>query len=167
MGQQFSAGQISPVIKAQQEWVPRSRDVHGGGPQGGTLVMPVYGQDVVWSALAITDTAAHAGLTAEEAVQNPTHTWYDPVYAVYKTLCIVSTLNEAVSIQPTWSLDGVTYYAVGSATSVSAYSGSGNPVTALISVSGPSLYIPYVSAIATCATAPSSGTLTGMVARLG
>ncbi|NMP20765.1 hypothetical protein [Sulfobacillus harzensis] len=167
MGQQFSGGQISEVIKQQMRWVPRSRDVNGGGPQGGALVMPVYGQDVVWDALAITDTAAHPGMTAQAGVKNPSGGWFDPVYAVYKTLLVVSTLNEAVSIQPTWSLDGETYYPFGTATSVDAYSGSGNPATALVALSTPSQYLPYVNAIATCSTAPTSGTLTGTIARLG
>lgn len=166
MGQQFSASQISEVIKQQLRWVPRSRDVNGGGPQGGALVMPIYGQDVVWDALAITDTAAHAGLTAQAAVKNPTGGWFDPVYARTKTLLIVSTLNEAVSIQPTWSLEGETYYPFGSSTSVAAASG-GVPVTAVIAVSSASQYVPYVSAVATCSTAPTSGTLTGTCARLG
>lgn len=167
MGQQFSAAQISPVLKAQLEWVPRSRDVNGGGPQGGALVMPIYGQDVVWDTLAITDTSAHPGLTAQTAVTNPTGGHFDPVYAVVKTLLIVSTLNQAVSIQPTWSLDGETYYPFGTATTVDAYSGSGDPITTVIPLSTASQYIPYASAIATCSTAPTSGTLTGTTARLG
>ncbi len=165
MGQQFGQ-QIAEVLKQQLDWVPRSRDLNGGGPQGGRLVMPAYGMDPVWTALAITDTAPHAGFTAQEAVVNPTGGWYDPVYAVYKTLFVISTLNEAVSIQLTWSLDGERYYALGTATSVAAGSESA-PVTAIITASTPSGYIPYVSAIASCATAPASGTLTGTLARLG
>lgn len=167
MGQQFSAGQISEVIKQQMRWVPRSRDVNGGGPQGGSLVMLPYGQDTVWNTLAITDTTAHPGATAQVAVTNPSGGWFDPVYAVYKTLLVVSTLNEAVSIQPTWSLDGATYYPFGSATTVNAYSGTGDAATAIVVLSTPSQYLPYVSAIATCSTAPTSGTLTGTIARLG
>lgn len=166
MGQQFGQ-QIAEVLKQQLRWVPRARDVNGGGPQGGALVMPVYGQDLVWQAVAITDTAPHPGLTAQAAVQNPTQGWYDPVYAVYKTLMILSTLNEAVSIQPTWSLDGVTYYPFGSAVSVAAYGGTGSPVTSVVALSTPTAYVPYVSAIAQCTTAPSSGALTGTTARLG
>ena len=167
MGQQFSAGQISEVIKQQMRWVPRSRDVNGGGPQGGSLLMLPYGVDAVWDAEAITDTTAHPGLTAQAAVKNPSGGWFDPVYAVYKTLLVVSTLNQAVSIQPTWSLDGATYYPLGTATTVAAYSGTGEPQTAVIVLSTPTQYVPYASATATCTTAPSGGTLTGTIARLG
>jgi hypothetical protein len=130
--------------------------------------MPVYGIDAVWKDLTITTTSPQPGLTAQQAVtHNPSGGHFDPVYATIKTLCVVSTLNESVSIQPTWSLDGETYYPMGSATTVTAYSGSGDPVTAIIPLSTPSQYIPYASAIATCATAPTSGTLTGNTARLG
>lgn len=166
MGQLFSASQIAEVTKQQLRWVPRARDVNGGGPQGGSLVMPVYGVDGVWADVAIITTTPVAGQTAAEAVTNPTGGWFDPVYAVYKTLLVVSTLNEAVSIQPTWSLDGTTYYPIGTPTTVDAASGD-TPSTAAIAVSSPSLYLPYVSANATCSTAPTSGTLSGWVVRLG
>lgn len=128
--------------------------------------MGIYGQDPVWDAVAITGTDPVPGLAAITAVTaNPTGAHYDPVYAPYKTLAVVSTLNEAVSIQLTWSLDGQTYYPFGDPVTVAASTGS--PVTALISASTPTQYVPYVSAIATCSTAPTSGTLTGTVARLG
>ena len=167
MGEQYGV-QISEISKQQLRWVPRSPDINGGGPQGHQLVGAVYGQDVLWDALAITDTAAHASLAAAAAdTQNPSGGWYDPVYAPYKTALITSTLNEAVSLQPTWSLDGTTYYPWGTATTVDAYSGSGAPVPAILVLSTPAQYLPYVGAMATCATAPTSGTLTGTVARLG
>ena len=161
MGRQFGV-QIDPISKAQLAWVPRSVDANGGGPQGMDLVGAVYGTEVLWDALAITDTAAHASLAAASAdPTNPTGTPFDAVYAVYKTALVVSTLNEPVSLQPTVSWDGETYYATGSATSLAAGG------TAVLALSSPSLYVPYVGLTATCATAPTSGTLTGTLARLG
>lgn len=166
MGRQFGV-QIDTVSKEQLEWVPRSVDANGGGPQGMRLVGSVYGTEVWWTALAITDTAPHASPGAAVAdPTNPTGTPFDAIYAVYKTALVVSTLNEAVTLQPTASWDGVTYYPVGSAATLPAGT-TDSPAATVIALSTPALYVPYVGLTATCATAPTSGSLSGTLARLG
>lgn len=64
----------------------------------------------------------------------------------------VNTLNQAVSLQYQGSFDGTTYANIGSATSVSATSG-----TSAQTLSDP---WPYVRVVATCSVAPASGSLT-------
>ncbi len=166
MGSSFRS-QISPINHEQLRWVPRSDDQNGGGNQGGSLVMSVFGEDVLFNSLAITDTVAHMSQTPGVTNPNPEGTPYDQVYAVQKTAVLESTLNQSVSVQPMWSRDRVNWYAFGTATAVNAYSGSGVAQTAVIALSTPSLYLPYVGLQATCATAPTSGTLSGWLERLG
>ena len=173
MGASFAAGQISPVDKVQNEWVPRSQDVNGGGKQGMRLVGLTYGADTLFDALAITDTSAHPSIIPSQRTPlNPTGTKaspnnFDEVYAVQKTALITSTLNEAVTLQPTWSPDGVNYYPFGSTVTVTAYSGTGAASSQIVALSTPSQYLPYVGLVATCATAPTSGELNATLARLG
>lgn len=167
MGQQFGV-QIAEIDKQQQEWVPRQNDPYGGA-QGMRLIGHPFGVDQLWTALAITDTAAHASAPAQDqATSNPTGAPYDAQYAVYKTVLITSTLNEAVSIQLTASVDGLTYYPLGDPVTVPAWAGGSAPAaSAWITAATPSQYVPFVGAVATCATAPTSGVLNGQVARLG
>jgi len=174
MGAQFArTTQISPAAQGQLEWVPRSPDVDGGGAQGMRLVGSVYGADALFANLAITDTEAHASIIpSQRASLNPTGTAaspnnFDEVHAVYKTALITSTLNQAVTLQPTWSQDGVTYYPFGTAVTVPAYSGTGAASSQAVPLSTPSQFLPYVGLTATCATAPDSGVLNGTLARLG
>lgn len=164
MGQAFTQ-QMDLLQHQQLEWVPRSPDMNGGGNQGGRLVMQVYGEEVLFNNLAITDTNPHLSQTPSN--QNPTGVPYDQVYAPYKTALVVSTLNQAVSLQPMWSRDRQNWYPFGSAVSVPAYSGSGTPPSAVIPLSTPSQYVPYVGLQATCSTAPTSGTLNAWLERLG
>ncbi len=165
MGQQFGV-QIAEVLKHQLDWVPRSRDAWGGGPQGMRLVGQVYGLEVLFDQLAITDTVAHASSPASTTDQNPAGGSWDQVYAPLKSAGVVSTLNEAVTLQPTWSWDGQTYYPFGTAVTVAAGSAS-TPATEVIALSTPQQYVPFVGLIATCSTAPTSGTLTVVLTRLG
>ncbi len=174
MGAQFQNGaQIDPVQKQQNEWVPRSPDANGGGKQGMRLVGMTYGVDVLFDALAITDTSAHASTApAARTPLNPTGSKaepnnFDEVYAPHKTALVTSTLNEAVTLQPTWSADGITYYPFGSTVQVAAYSGTGPAESQIIALSTPSQYLPYVGLSATCTAAPTSGELNGTLARLG
>jgi len=164
MGQSFGKP-VDNVSKAQWDWIPRDPDVNGGGSQGGRLVMLTYGESILFEDLPITDTTAHMSLAPSGA--NPTGVPFDQVYAPYKTALFTSTLNQAVSLQPMWSRDRVSWYPFGTATSVSAYSGTGNPETGIIALSTPSQYLPYVGIQATCSTAPTSGILSGWLERLG
>lgn len=163
MGSQFKPTTALPD-QGQQRYVPRAPDANGGGPQGHALVGLVFGEEVLFDALAITDTAAHD--SNGPASGNPTGTAFDQAYGVYKTALVTSTLNEAVSIQPQWSRDLTNWYAFGTATAVTAWV-SGAAVGAAIALSGPSLYVPYVRLVATCATAPTSGVLNAWLERLG
>ena len=167
MGQQFGV-QIAEIDKQQQEWVPRQTNPYGG-PEGMRLIGHPFGTDVLWQSLAITDTAAHPSAPiVTMPTSNPTGGPYDAQYAPYKTLLVTSTLDEAVDIQLTGSIDGQTYYPLGQPVSVAAWAGgTAPPASAWITAATPSQYIPFIGAIATCATAPTSGTLTGIVARLG
>jgi len=167
VGQQFGV-QIAEIDKQQQEWVPRQTNPYGG-EEGMRLIGHPFGTDSLWQALAITDTNAHASTPAVSGpTTNPTGGAYDAQYAPYKTLLVASTLDAAVSIQLTGSVDGMTYYPLGDAVSVAAWTGGSAPaVSAWITAATPSQYIPFIGAIATCATAPTSGVLTGIVARLG
>ena len=150
----------------QQDWVPRSPDANGGGRQGMRLVGQTFGEEVLFNALAITDTAMHQG--AGPATGNPTGTPFDQVYAPIKTALVTSTLNQAVSLQPVWSRDqGATWIPFGAPIDVPAYSGTGPPESAVIPLSTPSQYLPYANLQATCATAPGSGVLNGWLERLG
>ncbi len=172
MGAQFPyvrqrESQLDPVQKRQNEWVPRSPDVNGGGKQGMRLVGLVFGEEVLFDAAngTIADTAAH--MSHGPTAVNPTGTNFDQVYAVYKTALVTSTLNQSVSLQPMWSRDGTTWYAFDTATSVTAYSGTGPAQSTTIFLSTPTLYLPYVALQATCATAPTSGELLAWLERLG
>ena len=167
MGSQFRPT-TAPPDRELQRYVPRAQDEYGGGPQGMALVGAVFGEDVMFDALAITDTTAHQPYGGNPiANDNPTGVAFDQVYAVNKTAVGTSTLNQSVSLQPVWSRDGTAWYAFGSATTVTAYSGSGTAVPWMIPLSTPSQYLPYVGVTATCATAPASGVLNGWVERLG
>lgn len=163
MGQAFGKP-TDNLSKAQWDWVPREPDINGGGAQGGRLVMQPYGESVLFDNLAITDALAHDSNDPSGA--NPTGVPFDQVYAPYKTALITSTLNQSVKLQPMWSRDRVNWYPFGTATTVSTYTG-GTPQTAVIALSTPSQYIPYVGIQATCTTAPSSGVLNGWLERLG
>lgn len=165
MGQQFSVGtQQSPITHEQLRWVPRSADMFGGGAQGGTLVMPIFGEDVLFSALAIRDTIAHQSLPPV-AGANPSGVNFDAAYAVYKTALFTSTLNESVSLQAMWSRDQISWYPFGTAQTIAASTGA--EVPAVLSLSVPTQYLPFVAVQATCATAPTSGVLNGWLERLG
>jgi|SRR5579875_560026 len=164
MGQAFTYP-INDVSKGQWDWIPREPDINGGGAQGGRIVMQAFGESILFNNLAITDTAAHLSLAPSG--KNPTGTPFDQVYAPYKTALVTSTLNQTVSLQPMWSRDRVNWYPFGTATTVNAYSGTGNPQTAVIALSTPNQYIPYVALQATCTTAPTSGYLNGWLERLG
>jgi hypothetical protein len=162
MGQSFTYP-VDELSKIQWDWVPREQDVNGGGQQGGRLVMLTYGESVLFDGLAIADTTAHMSIAPSGT--NPSGTPYDQVYAVCKTALVVSTLNESVSLQPMWSRDRVNWYAFGSATTVAASSGTAQSTA--IALSTATQYIPYVGLQATCATAPTSGTLSAWLERLG
>ncbi len=167
MGSKFRPTTALPD-QYQQRYVPRSTDRYGGGPQGMALVGAVYGEDVMFDALAITDTATHSPYGGAAVVtDNPTGVSFDQVYATAKTGVFTSTLNQAATLQPVWSRDGSTWYAFGSASTIDAYSGSGTAQATVIPLSTPSQYLPYVGVTATCATAPTSGTLSGWLERLG
>lgn len=163
MGQSFTYPVDEPS-KRQWDWVPREQDVNGGGQQGGRLVMFTYGESVLFNNLAITDTENH--LSNPPNGINPSGTPYDQVYATHKTALVVSTLNESVSLQPMWSRDRENWYPFGTATTVAASSG-GVVETAVIPLSTPNQYIPYVGLQASCATAPTSGTINAWLERLG
>lgn len=166
MGRQFGV-QIDEITKRQLNWVPRSVDAWGGGEQGMRLVGSVFGTETLWANLAIRDTAPHASLTADAAdALNPTGMPYDQIYAPIKTAFVISSLNSAVTLQATWSLDGVTYYPWGSTVTVAAGT-TDAPSTGVLALSTPQQYVPFVGVIATCSTAPTSGVLQGTVARLG
>lgn len=169
MGRAFRVpNAISPVTQAQLDFVPRSEDMNGGGDQGGRLIMLPFGEDVLFNNLSITDTSAHQSTFT---ILNPTGTPFDPVYAVYKTVYVVSTLNEAVTVQPTFTRDYAdatpTWYPYGTTTSVPAYSGTGAAQVAVIALSTPSLYIPFAGISVSCATAPTSGSISAWLERLG
>lgn len=169
MGSQFryvnnNLSQQSPVNHEQLSWVPRSDDRFGGGHQGGRLVMAPFGEDVLFDALAITDTVAHSSNLPVNS-ENPTGFAFDSIYAPYKTALFLSTLNQAVSIQPVWSRDLVDWYPFGSAQTIAASTGA--PVPLALALSTPTLYLPFVGVQATCATAPTSGALSGWLERLG
>lgn len=164
MGQYFTVP-VNELTKNQWDWVPREPDVNGGGEQGGRLVMLTYGESVLFDALSITDTTAHMSDAPSE--NNPSGTPFDQVYAPYKTALITSTLNQSVSLQPMWSRDRVNWFPFGTPASVAAYGGTGIAVSAVISLSSPTQYVPYVGVEATCATAPTSGKLNGWLERLG
>ncbi|MCL6442456.1 MAG: hypothetical protein K6T83_03155 [Alicyclobacillus sp.] len=166
MGEQFNARQHAPAQHEILRWVPRSSDMFGGGNQGMTLIGLVFGEDVLFNALQIRDTTMHQSENIK--TDNPTGEPYDQAYAPYKTIFVVSTLNQTVSLQPVWTRDmGQTWYPLGSAVNVPAYSGTGSPQSAIIVVSSPSQYIPFVGLQATCATEPSSGQLDAWLERLG
>lgn len=164
MGSKFRPTTALPD-QYQQRYVPRATDVNGGGPQGHALVGMVYGEDVLFDNLSITDTSAHQSYGGPLANNNPTGNAFDQAYAPYKTAVGTSTLNEAVSLQPVWSRDGKTWYSFGAATSVAASTGAAIPW--VVALSTPSQYLPYVGVTATCTTAPTSGALNGWLERLG
>ena len=166
MGQAFR-GQVDPIQHEQLVWVPRGPDVYGGGSQGHRLVGLVYGEEVLFDDNngTITDTKTH--MSYAPSAPNPTGTNFDQVYAVYKTALVLSTLNQSVSLQPVWSRDRQNWYAFGSPVTVSAYSGTGNPQSAVVPLSTPSQYVPYVGLQAICTTAPTSGALNAWLERLG
>ena len=162
MGQSFRS-QINPISHKQLGWVPREPDVNGGGEQGGQLFMPVYGESVLFDALQIVDATAH--MSEAPAGANPEGTPYDQVYAAHKTALVTSTLNQSVSLQPMWSRDRINWYPFGTPASVAASTGTAQ--TAVIPLSTPSQYVPYVGLQATCVTAPTSGALSAWLERLG
>lgn len=167
MGSKFRPTTALPD-QYQQRYVPRATDRNGGGPQGHALVGAVYGEDVMFDALSITSTTTqqpYGGVAI--ANDNPTGVAFDQVYAVAKTAVLVSTLNQAVTLQPIWSRDGKTWYVFGSTATIAAYSGTGAAQSAVVALSTPSQYLPYVGVTATCATAPTAGVLSGWVERLG
>lgn len=160
--------QQADIIQHQQlEWVPREADATGGGSQGMRLVGMVYGEAVLFDALAIRSTTAQMSVEPGTTAANPTGEPYDQVYAVYKTALVLNTLNEAVSLQPVWSRDRQNWYPFNSPETVAAYSGTGPAISAVLSLSSPTQYLPYVGVVATCSTAPTSGTLQGWLERLG
>lgn len=166
MGASFGR-QIDPVQKQQLEWVPRSPDVYGGGQQGMRLFGLTYGEEVLFDASngTIRDTQPH--MSYAPAATNPTGTAFDQVYAVFKTVLLVSTLNQAISVQPMFSRDGQNWYPFGNPVNLTAYSGTGAPSTAVVVLSTAQQYIPYAGVQVTCSTAPTSGVLSGWLERLG
>lgn len=167
MGQQFnSAKQQSPVNHESLRWVPRSSDMFGGGSQGATLIVPVVGEDVLFTDLAIRDTVAVDSPVITN--DNPTGTPYDQAYASFKTALFTSTLNQIVTVQPLFTRDyGVTWYPFGTTSTIAAYSGTGPAQTLALALSTPTLYIPFVGVQVSCGTGPTSGLLNGWLERLG
>ena len=76
--------------KDQQIWVPRSTDLFGRGNQGHNLVGFIYGQEILYSDLAITDTTAHPS-AAPTPTTNNGGSVIDQVYALTKTVVLLST----------------------------------------------------------------------------
>ncbi len=167
MGSAFRAV-TSQQDQRQQEWVTRAQDVNGGGPQGLRLVGLTYGEDVMFSALQIRDTAAHASYNGSTPPSNNPNGGWDQVYAPYKTAALVSTLNQSLTVQPVFSRDGgATWYPYDAASTLPAYGGTGPAQTLVLGLSTPSLYLPYVGVQVTAAVAPASGSLSGWLERLG
>ena len=123
-----------------------------GSPRGHRFLGLMPNEDVLFSALAITDTTAHDS--------NASVT----IYAQQKTILVVNGLNQSVSIQAQWSRDGSSWYNLGTAQSVTA--GAAAEIgTSTISALGD--YLPMLRVTATCATAPTSGSLSAWLERLG
>lgn len=165
----LSYTQQQDLIQHQQlEWVVRGPDATGGGAQGMRLVGLTYGEEVLFNALAITDTNMHqSNEPGTTGAPNPTGIPFDQVYAIYKTALIVSTLNQPVSLQPIWSRDRTNWYPLGSPVVLGAYAGTGTAESTSFALSSPTQYMPYVGVQATCSTAPTGGALSGWLSRLG
>ena len=159
--------QIDQVTHAQAEWLPRSQDANGGGEQGARLVALTYGAPFLYNNLAIRDTNPHPSDAPGTFDKNPQGIAYDQVYAPYKSALLTSTLNQIVTVQPLMSFDGVTWYDLGSTQTIAAYGGTGPAIPLALYLSTAAQYLPYVAVTVSCATAPTSGVLSGILARLG
>jgi hypothetical protein len=112
-----------------------------------------YGEDVLFGALAITDTTQHNSATSDCRGYRS------------KAIFVTTSLNQSANVSVDVSRDGVTWVVLGAAAALPAgtYTLNGNETGASPGqtsfVAGLSNPWPYVRVHATCPTAPTSGTL--------
>jgi len=113
---------------------------------GGTLSAHITGEAQIFTNEAIRDTAAHNSSAGQNSGFR------------VKTIIVQSTLNQDVSIQCQGSRDGTNWFNIGTAWPVTASTNAYQTCET---------YFPYLRGIATCAVAPSSGTLNLWLERMG
>lgn len=105
---------------------------------GGTVMTPAVSEAQVFNALTIRDTNPHTSSTGNSRG-----------YMV-KTVIINNGLNQDVTVQLQGSRDSTNWFNVGNSSTTTATT---------LTYQTADDYFPYVRAIATCAVAPSSGSL--------
>lgn len=113
---------------------------------GAIVESPNVSEAVLFNAVAIRDTAAHNSTAS-------TNTGYR-----VKTIIVSNGLNQIVSMQCQGSRDGTNWINIGSSWDVAAGANIYQSCDT---------YFPYMRAVATCAVAPSTGTLSMWLEKVG
>ena len=128
-----------------------------GSSRGHRFVALIPSEDVLLANYLPPDTSPH-----------PSTNYAVTIYAQQKTFFVVSTLNQACSVQVQWSRDGTNWFNLGGAVSVPAgnVTISGEEIGPS-SVSALNDYIPLLRVTVTCATQATSGAISVWLSRLG
>jgi hypothetical protein len=113
---------------------------------GNPISAPPMTESAVFSALAIRDTSPHNGSSTQNFG-----------YRV-KTIIVDNSLNQAVTFQCQGSRDGTSWINIGATWDVAA---------STVIYQTCETYFPYMRAIATCAVAPASGTVSLWLEKVG